>query len=141
MAELVARPQDKTWDAVMRGRNALTSPAAGPIGALAAVVLAGALAGVWTHAQRMESQLKSEIAALSARKSEADLRWQAKLSACRQDAAPPTPVSGPTGGRLTPVVDGDAVAAKLARDGPQGFDVCARMEAADAAVLASLRAK
>jgi hypothetical protein len=127
--------------AVMRGRHALTSPAAGPLGAVAAVVLAGALAGVWTHAHRTEANLKAQIAALSARETQAELHWQAKLAACRQDNAPPTPVSGPAGGRLTPIADGDEVAAKLASEGPQGFDVCARMEAADAAVLASLHAK
>lgn len=128
----------------MRERNALTSPVAGPIGALAAVVLAGALAGVWTNAHRTEARLKAQIAALSARETEAELHWQAKFATCRERAAPAAPtteISGPTGGRLTPVVDADAMAAKLARDGPQGFDVCARMEAADAAVLASLRAK
>jgi hypothetical protein len=119
--------------------SSLTGPAAGPIAASVALVLAGGLAASTVHAHKTEAALKAQVTALAGRNEQAELRWQAKLSACRTDAA--APATAPSGGRLTRVEDGDAVADRLANQGPAGFDVCARMEAADAAVLASLRAK
>jgi hypothetical protein len=119
--------------------HSLTGRAAGPIAASVALALAAGLAASTVHARHTEAKLKAEVAALADRNEQAELRWQAKLSACRADSA--TPPSAPSGGRLTRVEDGDAVADRLANHGPAGFDVCARMEAADAAVLASLHAK
>ena len=121
-------------------RRSLTRPVAGPLPALLALALAGGLAGALAQATRTEAALKAQVAELKAQNRDAALMWQAKLSTCHAQAATPAPL--PSGGRLTPVAeDGDTVAGRLASVGPAGFDDCARMEAADAAVLNSLRAK
>ena len=125
--------------------KALRRRPVGPAATLAAVLLTVAYVASSLHAAKTEARLKAEVAALAARNEQADLHWQAKLSACREAGATPAPVAAahpPTDGRLTRVAEGDdPVAERLANQGPAGFDVCARMEAADAAVLASLRAK
>jgi hypothetical protein len=116
----------------------LTRPAAGPVASIVALALAGALAGSLVHAARTEAALKADLARVTVQSQQAALMWKASLSTCRAHAAAPEP----PGGRITPVAeDGDVVAARLATVGPAGFDDCARMEAADAAVLSSLRAK
>jgi hypothetical protein len=119
--------------------KALTRPAAGPIASATALALAAALAASWAHAARTEAQLRSQVAALAASGRSAELVWRARLDSCRaqaaQDGAPLGEVVTRTAG------DGDTVAARLASEGPAGFDVCARMEAADRAVLASLSVK
>ncbi|HEV2530559.1 hypothetical protein [Phenylobacterium sp.] len=118
--------------------KALTSPAAGPAALSLAVVLGIALAVSTSQAARRQSQLKAQVAALAARNEQTSLYWRAQVSSCRAQAAAPAP----TPGAITRVAaSGDAVAAQLATRGPAGFDVCARMEAADQAVLASLHAK
>jgi hypothetical protein len=120
----------------------LTRPAVGPAATVLALVLAGALTATSLHAAKAEARLKAEVAALAQRNEQADLRWQAKLSECRTDAAgPPGRPAAPPSGLTRVAQDDDSVADKLASQGPAGFDVCARMEAADAAVLASLRNK
>lgn len=120
--------------------KALTSRAAGPAASALALVLAGLLAVSWTLAGRRESELKAQVAALAGRSEQANLYWRAQLATCRAEVATPAPPQG----RITRVAaaeSGDAEAARLASQGPAGFDVCARMEAADQAVLASLHAK
>ena len=119
--------------------KALTRPAAGPLATGTSLALAAALAVSWAHAARTEAQLRSQVAALGASARSAELAWRARLDSCRaqaaEDGAPlPEAVTRTAG-------DGEEVAARLASEGPAGFDVCARMEAADRAVLASLSVK
>jgi len=125
--------------------GAITSRAAGPAASAAALALAGVLAGVWTTAAHREAVLQAQVGALAARNEQAGAYWRAQLTTCRAEAAQPTPVhTMAQEGAITRVAaadSGDAMAARLASQGPAGFDVCARMEAADQAVLASLRAK
>jgi hypothetical protein len=116
----------------------LARPAVGPVASIIALAMAGALAGSLIHAARTEAALRSEVARLSTQGHQTALVLQARLSTCRAQAAAPEPL----GGRITPIAeDVDSVAARLANVEPAGFDDCARMEAADAAVLSSLRAK
>lgn len=120
--------------------KALTSRAAGPAASALALVLAGLLAVSWTQAARREAELKAQVGALAVRSEQASVYWRAQLSTCRAEAATPARPQG----RITRVAaaeSGEAEAARLATQGPAGFDVCARMEAADQAVLASLHAK
>lgn len=125
-------PLSKTFHRILQG------PAAGPVASLAAVLLAGLLAASTTHAARREAELKAQVGALAARNEQTTLFWRAQLTSCRAEAA--VPAEPPQG--LTKVqANGDEMAARLASHGPAGFDVCARMEAADQAVLASLHAK
>ncbi|MDB5475513.1 MAG: hypothetical protein JWP49_1024 [Phenylobacterium sp.] len=119
--------------------KALTSPAAGPAASAVAVALAGLLAASWIGGAHREARLQAQVGALAARNEQAGTYWRAQLSSCRAEAATPAPPQG----AITRASSerGDEVADRLATQGPAGFDVCARMEAADQAVLASLRAK
>ena len=114
----------------------LTSPIAGPVASFLALALAAGLAVNASEAHRREAALKAQVAALSDRTEQQGVYWKAQLSACRAEAAIPAPPQG----AITRVAGDDAMAAQLASQGPAGFDVCARMEAADQAVLASLHA-
>lgn len=130
------------WGDGMRASilKTFTGPAVGPVTSVIALALAGGLFGALAHGAATERSLKAEVASLKAQNRDAALLWQAKLSSCRSQVAAPQPP--PAGGRLTRVAEkGDVVAARLADVGPAGFDECARMEAADAAVLGSLHAK
>lgn len=117
--------------------RALTSRAAGPAASGAAVLLAAALAISWTAEARSRTHLEAQVDALKAQVRASGLYWKTELSQCRAEAAA---APHPPGGRLTRVAS-DAMAERLTTEGPAGFDVCARMEAADQAVLASLKAK
>lgn len=117
----------------------LTRPMAGPAASALALILAGALTATWTTAERRERQLKGEVAALAARAEQEGAYFKAQLTSCRAEAAVNPGARPPL--EVTRVADSDAEAARLASQGPAGFDVCARMEAADQAVLASLHPK
>jgi predicted flap endonuclease-1-like 5' DNA nuclease len=123
--------------------RALTSRAAGPLAGAVALASMILLAVGWANAARDAAQLRDQVgrAALAARDS--DGVWRAKLVSCQAQAEALKAAAEPAADlRLTPVAGtGDAVADKLATEGPAGFDVCARMEAADRAVLASLKAR
>jgi hypothetical protein len=120
--------------------KALTSRAAGPAASAVAVALAGLLAASWTASAHREARLQAQVGALAARNEQAGVYWRAQLSSCRAEAAQPSPPQGAIT-RVAAAESSDAVAERLASQGPAGFDVCARMEAADQAVLASLRGK
>jgi hypothetical protein len=114
---------------------------AGALWSLAAVSLATALAVTTVQAHRKEDFLRGRIAALATHDAS---QLQAELVSCRATVnsyAAAATVSGQPG-RATRVKDvhGDParVAADLARTSPAGFDVCARMESADRAVLKAL---
>jgi uncharacterized protein HemX len=107
----------------------------GPIASALALALAAGLAASSWHAHKREAALQAQIAALTQRNQQADLVWQAKLSTCHAEAAAPAVQEA----HITRVAEPeDSIAARLAGDGPAGFDACARMQAADAAVLGSL---
>lgn len=123
-----------------------THRAAGTVWSLIAVVLAIALAVTNEHARRKEDFLRGRIAALAAQDS---TKLQGELVSCRASvrtyeaqltAAGAEARAQP--GHATPVRsarhDPDQAAAELANTSPAGFDVCARMESADRAVMKTL---
>jgi len=119
--------------------KALTRPAAGPIATSAALVLTAVLAASLARAGQTEGELKAQVAALAAAARANSVAWRTQLDSCRSELAQAKP---PMTTAVTRVAGGEeAVAERLASQGPAGFDVCARMEAADRAVLASLDAK
>lgn len=123
----------------------VTHRVAGPLWCLVAVALAVTLGISRRNADSKEAFLRGRIAALAAHDAS---QLQAELVSCRatvRSYAAAVSVSGSraeTGPLTTPVkvAGGDAarMAADLARNAPAGFDVCARMESADQAVLRTL---
>ena len=112
----------------------LTRPAAGPIASVLALLLAIGLGASVSASARREAHLQSELKLLSDRQVQAAVRWRAELDACHAQASAPSPRAN-----VTRVDENDAsVAERLANQGPAGFDACARMQAADASVLATL---
>jgi len=114
--------------------QAFTHPLAGPLGFGVSLVLCMLLVGTALTAARTEASLRARIAQLSAQDARTGAVLHAKLAAC--EGALPT--GGGDEGRAT-VASVEARAARLAGREPQGFDVCARMESADRAVLESLQ--
>jgi hypothetical protein len=114
----------------------LTSRAAGPAASALAVLLAILLAVTWTDARRTEAQLHRQVAALSRQADGVGAYWQARASRCE---------GAGRAGRTIEVAARDAagtpdeMAQRLAQEPPAGFDVCARMESADQAVLNTLK--
>jgi hypothetical protein len=111
---------------------AFTHPAAGPLGFALALVMCGLLVATSLSATRTEAQLRARISQLAAQDARTGALLHAKLTACQaatareaKDALRPASV--------------EARAQRLAQGEPQGFDVCARMESADRAVLENLR--
>ena len=102
---------------------------------LAALVVVSVLGVVLfvtsVSAARTEAQLRSRIAELTRVNARQGAYWNAKLSACE---ARPT-----AGSERVTDVSPEGRARRLATREPAGFDVCARMESADRAVLESLR--
>jgi hypothetical protein len=111
----------------------LTGRHAGALALGAVIVLALSLAATSVSAVRTERTLRARIAELTRINARQGAYWQAKLSACE--------TLGPRAGdtrRVTEISAADR-ARRLAGRGPAGFDVCARMESADQAVLETLR--
>jgi hypothetical protein len=117
---------------------------AGAAWSLAAVGLAAALAVTTVHAHRKEDFLRGRIAALATHDAS---QVQAELVSCRATvrsyaAAASAPSGEARPGQATRIkaMRGDpaGLAAELADNSPVGFDVCARMESADRAVLKAL---
>jgi len=111
--------------------HALTSRHAGPLASMAALFLALALAATLTAARRTETDLQARLAQLDHRAQTLAAAWRAKAAAC--EAARPLQAAAPA----TPGVE--RIAERLASQPPPGFDACARMESADAAVLGALK--
>jgi hypothetical protein len=114
--------------------HALTSPAAGPVGFALALILCGLVIATATVANHNEQALLRQISALTAENQKTGLALHARLAACEggpADQARTRVVNA----RLTP----EQRAQLLAGREPQGFDVCARMESADRAVLGTLK--
>jgi len=125
-----------------------THKAAGAVWSVAAMALAVALGVTQLQAQRKEAFLRGRIATLATHDAS---QLQAELVSCRatvRSYAGAVSTSGARGDlrldapRATEVgnkrQDPAHLAADLARNAPAGFDVCARMESADQAVLKAL---
>jgi hypothetical protein len=116
----------------------LSGPRAGPLATLVSLVLALALVATWMSARRTEAALEARVADLTRQVRESGAHWQARLASCERRG-------GPAQARPIQVADGGAaanraaLAQQLAAQPPEGFDVCARMESADQAVLSTLR--
>lgn len=121
----------------------LSHRAAGPLWCVVALALAVALGLTSLEARRKEEFLRGRIAALASHDAS---QLQAELVSCRttvRSYAAAMSASGPRGqvapGQTTPVgTSPGQVAEQLAANPPAGFDVCARMESADQAVLKAL---
>jgi hypothetical protein len=112
---------------------AFTHPAAGPIGFGLAVIMCGLLVATSITATRTEAALRARITQLAAQDARTGALLRAKLVSCESSAP------GPGGQDRLTNASVDARAQRLAGGAPQGFDVCARMESADRAVLETLR--
>jgi hypothetical protein len=95
--------------------------------------MCGLLVATSLSATRTEASLRARIAELAAQDARTGAVLRAKLVAC--EAVPPAP---DTADQITHA-NVQARAQRLAGREPQGFDVCARMESADRAVLETLR--
>jgi hypothetical protein len=105
--------------------------------ALAAILVVAALGAALIvtslTAAKTETALRARIAELVRENRQIGAVWGAKLAACEVGA-----VQGP--GRVTAAeLTNEARAQALAKNAPEGFDVCARMESADRAVLETLK--
>jgi len=114
--------------------QAFTNPVAGPVGFALAIAMCGFLWATSYSAQRNEAALRERIAALSAENQRNGLALHARLAACEGG---PADVARQrlADAKLTP----EERAQRLAANEPVGFDVCARMESADRAVLETLK--
>ncbi len=114
--------------------QAFTSPVAGPVGFVLALAMCGLLITTSLAAARNEADFKAQISALTMEKQRNGLALHARLAACEGG---PADVARDrlTNANLSPAER----AKRLAANEPVGFDVCARMESADRAVLESLK--
>ncbi len=106
----------------------LTGRMAAVLALLVILVLAVTLGVVWRGAARNEARLQTRIAALDAQLVRTVALQRAEAAACASAADPQ---------RLA-AADARDPAARLL-EAPPGYDVCARMESADATVLGSLK--
>jgi hypothetical protein len=113
--------------------QAFTSPLAGPVGFVLALVMCGLLVATTIAAERNETTLRGRIAALTEENQRNGLALHARLAACE---------GGPADVARNRLANANATpeerAQQLASNEPVGFDVCARMESADRAVLETL---
>jgi hypothetical protein len=114
--------------------QAFTSPIAGPAGFALALAMFGLLFATTISAERNEAMLRGRIATLTAENQRNGLALHARLAACEGG---PADVARDrlTNTNMTP----EQRAQRLAANEPVGFDVCARMESADRAVLETLK--
>jgi hypothetical protein len=114
--------------------QAFMSPVAGPVGFVLALAMCGLLVVTTIVAQQNEATLRARIAVLTAENVKNEMVLHARLAACE---------GGPADlarSRLTNAnATTDERAQRLTGREPVGFDVCARMESADRAVLESLK--
>lgn len=121
---------------IARVLKSFTSPAAGPTATLVAIAFAAVLGISWAQQARERAAFEARLGDLSKKANAASVYWKARYSACEASVG----AQGPRDGALTKVAEGQSGDAmnRLSHE-PAGFDVCARMEAADQAVLASLK--
>lgn len=100
---------------------------------IAVVALGLTLTVTSLSAARTEAALRRQIAELVRQNRQSGAVWGARLAICETGG-------GASRGRVTHAAISDAEQARqLARTSPAGFDVCARMESADQAVLKTLK--
>jgi hypothetical protein len=114
--------------------QAFTSPAAGPVGFAVALVMCALLIASTVAAERNEAALRARIATLTAENLRNGVALHARLAACEGGPADLARTRA-ANAALSP----EERARRLAAREPQGFDVCARMESADRAVLETLK--
>ncbi len=114
--------------------QAFTSPVAGPVGFAVALVMCALLIASTVEAERNETVLRARIETLTAENLRNGMALHARLAACEGAPADLARIRA-ANAALSP----EERAQRLAAKEPQGFDVCARMESADRAVLETLK--
>jgi hypothetical protein len=114
--------------------QAFMSPVAGPVGFVLAIAMCALLVVTSLVAQQNEDVLRHRISLLAAENARTGLVLHARLAACEGAPADVARVRQ-ANANATP----EDRARQLAGTEPVGFDVCARMESADRAVLESLK--
>ena len=114
--------------------QAFMSPVAGPVGFVLALAMCGMLVATTIVAQQNEATLRARIAVLTAQNVKNEMVLHARLAACEGGPAD-LARSRLSNAKATT----DERAQRLTGREPVGFDVCARMESADRAVLESLK--
>jgi hypothetical protein len=114
--------------------RAFMSPVAGPVGFVLAVAMCALLVATVLAAQHNEEALQARIVTLTAENQRNALVLHARLAACEGGPADQAAARAASA-NATP----EERAQRLAGNEPVGFDVCARMESADRAVLESLK--
>ena len=113
-------------------------PAAGPAATFIALPLAAVLGFALMVQVRERASLEARLTEAQQKAAAAGVYWKTRFAACEASVG----AQGPRDGALTRVAEagppGDA-ARRLVSQQPAGFDVCARMESADQAVLSSLK--
>jgi Tfp pilus assembly protein PilX len=114
--------------------RAFTSPIAGPVGFILSIAMCAMLVTTVATAERNEILLRNRISALTLDNQRNGLALHARLAACE---------GGPADVARSRITNASMTAQqraqRLASNEPVGFDVCARMESADRAVLETLR--
>jgi hypothetical protein len=113
--------------------QAFTSPVAGPVGFALSFVLLGMLSLTAVSATHNEATMRNRITQLTNENQRNGMALHARLAACEGAPADLERLRA-TSANLTP----EQRAQRLSGE-PAGFDVCARMESADRAVLETLR--
>jgi hypothetical protein len=113
--------------------QAFTSPVAGPVGFALSVAMCAMLVVTAISAERNETSMRARIEALTAENQRNGVVLHARLAACEGGPADLARMRT-ANGAMTP----EQRAQRLTGE-PAGFDVCARMESADRAVLETLR--
>src|SRR5437764_9267751 len=113
--------------------QAFTSPVAGPVGFALSLAMCAMLVVTVISAERNEATMQARISALTVENQRNGIALHARLAACEGGPADLARTRA-ANAALTP----EQRAERLARE-PAGFDVCARMESADRAVLETLR--
>lgn len=107
---------------------------AGAVGFLVLSIALGiALIASLVAAKHERDGLQDRIAELTQQSERSQALWKAQLSACHAASGPTRTIQA--GGPRA----GDEAERRLLAQGPEGIDVCARMESADQAVLSTLK--
>jgi hypothetical protein len=115
--------------------RAFLSPVAGPVGFALALAMCGLLVVTVLAAQRNERALQARITTLMTENLRNGIVLHARLAACESGPAADEAAARTSSANATP----EERAQRLTGKEPVGFDVCARMESADRAVLESLK--
>jgi len=114
--------------------QAFTSPVAGPVGFVLSIAMCALLVTTTISARRDEQALQTRIQTLTDQNERNGIALHARLAACESGPADQASRQA-ANAALTPQQRAERLAAKE----PVGFDVCARMESADRAVLDTLK--